>query len=86
MAFTQSTLEHVAGIRPGKRMFHYTSETDTLITIDTAGYFNAAMSQLAVGDFMLIRGSNGNGLAMVNLNDGVNVDTTNATAVTVNTD
>lgn len=84
MAFDATNFEHIAGNRPGYRLFGYQSTADAVATITAAGYFNNVAGKVAVNDTIIVAGSDSRGIAMVNSNDGTTVDTTDVTAI--NTD
>ena len=65
----------------GFTLWHYTEVATARATMDTSGYFNNASDVLAVGDMMIIRGSDiGLGLTVVSSNSGgvVDINDTNA--------
>lgn len=91
MAYARANLQRIGPQnRNGPSLFSFADSGSTLATIDGSGYFNDAADILKVGDFLLVVGSNGYGISIVNGNTrdlsatppvaGV-VDTTNATAV-----
>ena len=62
------------------RIFGYAT-ADNLADVDAAGYFNAEVEKLQVGDFIFATCGNGSGIFVVNANDGTTVDTDNALTV-----
>lgn len=66
------------------RLYHYETD-DTAATVDTAGYFNAAASQLSVGDMIILTVEKGTspkkGMVWVSSNDGTTVDVNDMTAI-----
>lgn len=91
MAYSRENLQRIGPQNRGApSLFSFVDSGSTLATIDGSGYFNDAADILKVGDFILVVGSNGYGISIVNANtrdltasppvSGV-VDVTNATAV-----
>lgn len=81
MAFTRADLTALA-YGNGFTLWHYTETGTSRATMDTSGYFNNASDVLAVGDMMIIRGSDaGLGLAIVSSNSGGVVDISDTTAI-----
>lgn len=91
MAYSRANLQRIGPQnRNGPSLFSFADSGSTLAAIDASGFFNDAADILKVGDFILVVGSNGYGISVVNGNTrdlaasppvaGV-VDTTNATAV-----
>lgn len=91
MAYSRANLQRIGPQnRNGPSLFSFADSGSTLAAIDASGFFNDAADILKVGDFILVAGSNGYGISVVNSNTrdlaasppvaGV-VDTTNATAV-----
>lgn len=62
------------------RQFGYAT-ADNLADVDAAGYFNAEAEKLNVGDFIFAVCGDGNGIFVVNANDGTTVDCDNALSV-----
>jgi hypothetical protein len=81
MAFASNNLS-VLAYANGFTLWHYRT-TDANTTVDTTGYFNAAINMLRVGDMILSNsgasGSVNNGVYVVITNDGTNVDVANMT-------
>jgi len=80
MAFTKSNLSLVSYSGNGFHIWHYTS-TDAATTIDGAGYFNNASSEMNVGDVIFANTDTGGtpvyGIFVVNANSGGTVDVAN---------
>lgn len=76
MAYSSKTLS-VLGYANGFTLWHY-STPDTAVTVDSAGYFNAAAEMLRSGDFILantgIGGSPQHGIFVVASNQNGQVD------------
>lgn len=97
MAYSRANLQRVGSQNNGSpTVWTFVDTGSTLVTIDGSGYFNDAADILKVGDFLAIRGSNGQGFSYVSSNTrdtsasppvaGV-VDVNNITAVgTVDSD
>ncbi len=69
MAYSRELLQRVGPQNRGtSSVFTYTDTAVTLATIDTSGYFNNAADILKVGDWLLIRGSNGQAISYVSSN------------------
>ena len=81
MAFDKTKLELLAGSGANLSLYAYTTSADAKAAVDTAGYFNAASATLRVGDFLLIKASDGYGIAVVNANSGGVVDIADATSI-----
>lgn len=68
----------------GFKLYRYVTD-DTAATVDTAGYFNAAASQLSVGDLLIVMVEKSTapkmGLMWVSSNDGTTVDVNDMTAI-----
>ncbi len=81
MTFANNNLS-VLAYANGFTLWHYRT-TDAATTVDTTGYFNAAINMLRVGDMILSNsgptGSVSNGVYVVITNDGTNVDVANMT-------
>ena len=84
------------GVPPGHRLWTYVT-LDALATVDTAGYFNSASKELAIGDVINTRVVGGSirtptsisaaGWALVNANASGVVDVSDHTAIaTTDTD
>jgi hypothetical protein len=98
MAFDKSGLNLAAGSKNGAAPKVWTYKTtDALTTVDAAGYFdngattNTGMRNLmAVGDMIVLHCTSDTvptfGIAFVNSNSAGIIDTTNATAVSIDSD
>lgn len=77
MAFDKNNLSLVNYSGNGFHIWHYTS-TDAKATIDTAGYFNNASSEMNVGDVIFANTNTGAtpeyGMFVVNANSSGTVD------------
>ena len=84
MAFTASSLTRLAGAS-GVSLWHYTT-TDTIATVNTAGYFNDASAMMSVNDVIIAVTSTGGTPVVshtyVNANDGSTVDVVDGVAIT----
>ena len=82
MAYQAKNLS-VLGYANGFTMWHYTT-TDTVASVDSSGYFNAAAEMLRVGDFIMANcatgGSPAHGIFVVASNSGGVVDLADLTA------
>lgn len=75
---------------PGHRVWTYAT-LDTSATVDTAGYFNSAAKELAIGDTILVKvvtgairtptGITAQTWLFVNANSGTVVDTSDGSAI-----
>ena len=74
MALVQADLSLVSYAGNGFHIWNYKSTGDALNTIDAAGYFNALVNEMNVGDVIFINASNGFGIATVVSNDGSAID------------
>lgn len=87
MAFTASSLTRLAGAS-GVSLWHYTT-TDTIATVNTAGYFNDASAMMNVNDVIIAVTSTGGTPVVshtyVNANSSGTVDVVDGVAIT-NTD
>ncbi len=87
MAYDASKLTRLAGAS-GVALWHYAT-TDTVATVNTAGYFNSAANMLNVNDVIIAVTSTGGTPVIshvyVNANDGTTVDVIDGVAIT-NTD
>lgn len=83
MAFKPQDLS-VIGYANGFTLWHYTTE-DAAADVDTAGYFDAAVDVLRVGDMILANvdtgGTMAGGIFLVSSNTGSIVDVDDITAV-----
>jgi len=84
MAYSSAALIRVGGAS-GQSLWLY-STTDTIATVNTAGYFNSAAAMLAVNDVIIVASSTGGTPVVshtyVNANDGSTVDVVDGVAVT----
>jgi len=84
MAFSASNLTRLAGAS-GVSLWHYTT-TDTIATVNTAGYFNDASAMMSVNDVIIAVTSTGGTPVVshtyVNANDGSTVDVVDGVAIT----
>jgi hypothetical protein len=87
MAFAAANLTRLAGAS-GVSLWHYTT-TDTIATVNTAGYFNDAANMLGLNDVIIAVTSTGGTPVVshtyVNANNGSTVDVVDGVAIT-NTD
>tara|TARA_R110000796_G_scaffold38222_1_gene96340 strand:+ start:230 stop:493 length:264 start_codon:yes stop_codon:yes gene_type:complete len=81
MAFNAANLTRLSGAS-GVSLWHYTS-ADSIATVNTAGYFNAASNMMNIRDVILIVDSNTptTNLANVLTNASGTVDISNGTAI-----
>tara|TARA_B110000908_G_scaffold74702_1_gene90026 strand:+ start:2353 stop:2616 length:264 start_codon:yes stop_codon:yes gene_type:complete len=81
MAFNAANLTRLSGAS-GVSLWHYTS-ADSIATVNTAGYFNAASNMMNIRDVVLIVDSNTptTNLASVLTNASGTVDISNGTAI-----
>jgi len=98
MAFSSAGLNLAAGSKNGNAPKIWTYKTtDALTTVDGAGYFddgsttNTGMRNLmAVGDLIVLHCTSDTtptfGIAFVNANSSGIIDTTNATAISIDSD
>ena len=82
MALDQPKLSLVSYAGNGFHIWNYKSTGDNLNTIDTAGYFNALVNEMNVGDVIFINASNGFGIATVVSNDGSAIDLADIVSMT----
>ena len=82
MALDQTKLSLVSYAGNGFHIWNYKSTGDNLNTIDTAGYFNALVNEMNVGDVIFINASNGFGIATVVSNDGSAIDLADIVSMT----
>ncbi len=82
MALVLADLSLVNYSGNGFHIWHYKSTGDALNTIDAAGYFNNASSEMNVGDVVFVNASNGFGIATVVSNSGGVVDTGDIVSMT----
>jgi hypothetical protein len=91
MAYSRANLQRIGPQNSNApALYTFADTASTKAQIDASGYFNDAADMLQVGDFILVVGSDGYGVAVVVSNtrdltasppvSGV-VDTSNATAV-----
>jgi hypothetical protein len=84
MAFNAANLTRLAGAS-GVSLWHY-STTDTIATVNTVGYFNAAANMLGLNDVIITVTSTGGspvvGHTYVNANSGTVVDVVDGVAIT----
>ena len=96
MAFDRTGLYCLTPAQPaGTRIFSYTT-LDTLATVDTAGYFNSAAKELAIGDRIMTHvvtgtvrvptGVSAGGITAVTANSGTVVDVNDHVALFSATD
>jgi len=81
MAFDVNKLELLAGGGVVLSLWGYSTNDDTLQTIDTEGYFNKFSGVLKVGDWVFVNGSDGRGIAVVSSNTNGVVDVANVLSV-----
>lgn len=81
MTLKVEELERMAGGGAGFAVWGYSSTDDAKAAIVAAGYFNAAADMLRVHDWVLVRATDGYGIAIVNANSGGTVDITDLTAI-----
>jgi len=81
MAFNAANLTRLSGAS-GVSLWHYTS-ADSIATVNTAGYFNAASNMMNIRDVILIVDTNTptTNLANVLTNASGTVDISNGTAI-----
>jgi hypothetical protein len=83
MAFLSKNLS-VLSYANGFTLWHYTT-ADAAATVDSAGYFNAASSQLRVGDIIIANVATGGtmlaGQFLVSANSGGVVDVNDMTGI-----
>ncbi len=79
MALKIENLERMAGGGAGFAIWGYGTSDDA--KADVIGYFNAASDMLRVDDWVLVRATDGHGIAIVNQNASETVDVTDLTAV-----
>ena len=84
MAFDRSDLYCVTGATgDAPRMWSYTTSADTIATMNTAGYFNNASTQLNAYDILFLRDSaNVMTISFVNSNSGGVVDIVDGLTIT----
>jgi hypothetical protein len=69
MAYSRENLQRIGPQNRGApSLFTFVDTASTLAQIDGSGYFNDAADILIVGDFLLIRASNGQGVSYVSAN------------------
>jgi hypothetical protein len=73
-----------ASVVNGPAFFTYKNASDTLATIEAANYFSAAAYDLAIGDFLMVTGSDGNSIEVVSAVDrSANPATVSVTAYAI---
>jgi hypothetical protein len=69
MAYSRENLQRIGPQNRGApSLFTFVDTASTLAQIDGSGYFNDAADILVVGDFLFVRGSNGQGVSYVSGN------------------
>ncbi len=69
MAYSRENLQRIGPQNRGApSLFTFVDTGSTIAAIDGSGYFNNAADILKVGDFILVRGSNGQGVTYVSSN------------------
>lgn len=81
MAYSSAGLDRLAGTSNGS-LWRYTT-TDTIATVNSAGYFNSAANMLAVRDLIMVHDTNAPTTNFVTVlsNTGSVVDVSDGTAV-----
>jgi len=81
MAYAASGLARIGGDSNGSLWMY--STTDTIATVNSAGYFNSAANMLAVRDLIIVCDTNAPTTNFVNVlsNTGTVVDVSDGTAV-----
>ena len=84
MAYDAANLTRLGG-GSGVSLWHY-STTDTVATVNTAGYFNASSNMLGLNDVIITLSSTGGTPVLshlyVNANNGSVVDVTDGVVIT----
>lgn len=84
MAYDAANLTRLSG-GSGVSLWHY-STTDTVATVNTAGYFNASSNMLGLNDVIITLSSTGGTPVLshlyVNANNGSVVDVTDGVVIT----
>ena len=84
MAYNAASLTRLGG-GSGVSLWHY-STTDTVATVNTAGYFNASSNMLGLNDVIITLSSTGGTPVLshlyVNANNGSVVDVTDGVVIT----
>ena len=85
MAYTHPSLHRVGPANSDAPTIWTYSTTDTAATVDSAQYFNDAVEDLTVGDFIFAATDTGGtpayGIFVVSSNDGTDVDVDDITTV-----
>ena len=81
MAFSAAGLTRIGGASNGDLWFY--STTDTIATVNTAGYFNSAANMLSIRDVIIVADTNTptTNLCSVLSNTGTVVDISYGTAI-----
>ena len=81
MAFSAAGLTRIGGASNGDLWFY--STTDTIDTVNTAGYFNSAANMLSIRDVIIVADTNTptTNLCSVLSNTGTVVDISDGTAI-----
>ena len=81
MAFSAAGLTRIGGASNGDLWFY--STTDTIATVNTAGYFNSAANMLSIRDVIIVADTNTPtpNLCSVLSNTGTVVDISDGTAI-----
>lgn len=81
MAFSAAGLTRIGGASNGDLWFY--STTDTIATVNTAGYFNSAANMLSIRDVIIVADTNTptTNLCSVLSNTGTVVDISDGTAI-----
>ena len=81
MAFSAAGLTRIGGASNGDLWFY--STTDTIATVNTAGYFNSAANMLSIRDVIIVAATNTptTNLCSVLSNTGTVVDISDGTAI-----
>ena len=81
MAFSAAGLTRIGGASNGDLWFY--STTDTIATVNTAGYFNSAANMLSIRDVIIVADTNTptTNLFSVLSNTGTVVDISDGTAI-----
>ena len=81
MAFSAAGLTRIGGASNGDLWFY--STTDTIATVNTAGYFNSAANMLSIRDVIIVADTNTptTNLCSVLSNTGTVVDISDGTSI-----
>ena len=81
MSFSAAGLTRIGGASNGDLWFY--STTDTIATVNTAGYFNSAANMLSIRDVIIVADTNTptTNLCSVLSNTGTVVDISDGTAI-----